>query len=140
MTARVAGFAPLSDEQVMLVGARDLETQERIDLAESQIGWITVDGLRRAPVRDVVDPVARGLGAHADAVYVHVDVDVHDPSCGGSNHYAPVAGLSAADSVLIGLCAVGGAIFFNRRWYRLRDAPSRTTPRNARPMGWIGTK
>ena len=56
-----------------------------------------MDGLRRAPVRDVVEPVVRGLGAHADTVYVHVDVDVHDPSCGGSNHYAPAAGLSAAE-------------------------------------------
>ena len=93
MTAAIPGFQAISERQVMLVGARDLEAQERIDLDRSEIAQAGVAELRQGNVADALGPSLEGLRSAADMAYVHVDVDVHDPAFGGSNHYAPEDGL-----------------------------------------------
>lgn len=94
MTAAIPGFRPVTERQVMLIGARDLEAQERIDLDRSEIAQAGIAELRHATVPDSLAASLDGLRGAADMAYIHVDVDVHDPSFGGSNHYAPRNGLS----------------------------------------------
>lgn len=85
----VPGFAPLPDERAVLVGGHDLDDAERELLETSGPTWLGVDDIRAGRTGEVLDRVA----AHADAVHIHVDLDVHDPSVAPTNSYAVPGGL-----------------------------------------------
>jgi arginase len=73
------GFRAVPREHVVLVGARDFESTERLD------------GLSRAD-SDSLESALDLLGV--EAVYVHIDLDVLDPSEGRANGWAVDGGLS----------------------------------------------
>ncbi|MEU2348654.1 arginase family protein [Modestobacter sp. NPDC049651] len=93
-TATVPGFAPLPEEHVVLVGARDLDPAERTALAGSGIRWLPPDRARD-PV--AVDDAVRALAGAVDVVHLHVDLDVLDPSIAPANGYAAPGGLTGAE-------------------------------------------
>jgi arginase len=86
LCASIPGFAPVSEDRVVLVGARDLEPYQRERLEQSAV--------RRVAGLDELEPALTGLGGRA---YVHVDLDVLDPSEGRANEYAAPGGLSLED-------------------------------------------
>ncbi len=95
------GVRSISDDQVALVGARDIDPGEARNLAASRLTRIPFDGER---------PDAPGLLAFARRrpVWIHVDVDVIDPF-GMPAVATPVAGgppLSALSEVLRSVAAV----------------------------------
>jgi arginase len=93
-TLRLPGFAPLSEQDVLLIGARDLDEAQRRELRESELTWLPPAQARAAPaVAEAVDTLA----GRVDAVHLHVDLDVYDPSIAPANSYAAPDGLSAAD-------------------------------------------
>jgi arginase len=79
---------PLPEEQVLLVGARDLGDGERRRLARAS--------LLRAGAEDVEARLA-DLAERVGNVYLHVDLDVLDPSAGRANWFACDGGLSVED-------------------------------------------
>lgn len=91
--ASLLGRDVVADEDVLLVGARDLDAQEERALDGSGIGRLGVDACR-SPDRD--DALAV-LFDQVDAVHLHLDVDVLDPSLGVANDYAAAGGLLPAD-------------------------------------------
>jgi arginase len=104
MAARVPGFVPVAEPAVWLAGARDLDPPEAAALAESAI--------RRVPVAAVgpalADAVRRALPP-AERLYLHLDLDVLDPTEGHANAYAAQGGVSAA--ALAALCgALSGQV------------------------------
>jgi arginase len=89
----VPGFAPLAGEQIVLVGARDVEPDE-------------ADLLQRVGVQRVsrVEDLAPALAllqaqAHIDGVYLHLDLDVLDPQEATANQWASPGGLRIASMV-----------------------------------------
>jgi arginase len=83
------GFRPVPDDQVLLVGARDLDPAERQVLEESRI--------RLLPAR-AADVAAAGFPPRVRRVHLHVDLDVHDSqSVGRANEYAAPGGPDAAE-------------------------------------------
>jgi arginase len=86
LCATVPGFAPVAEERVLLVGARDVDPGERERLARSRI-----------TEADDVDAVAW------ERTSLHLDLDVLDPdTVGRANRYATPGGMSAealADAV-----------------------------------------
>jgi arginase len=92
MTATVGDFSPLPEDQVLLVGARDLDSAERAALEGSAVRW-----LPPGPARDLDAAAAAldDLASRVDAVHVHVDLDVHDPDA-----VAPANGFAARDGLL----------------------------------------
>ncbi|MDP8929078.1 MAG: arginase family protein [Actinomycetota bacterium] len=92
VTARIPGFTPVPERQILLAGARSLDDLEEAALADSDVTW-----LRPAQARDpdMVDAVVDDLADVVDAVHFHVDLDVHDPSIAPANSYAAPDGLSA---------------------------------------------
>jgi arginase len=94
LTATVPGFSPVPESRVVLVGARSLDEAEEPALRASGITW-----LPPAQARDtgVVARAADALAGRVDAVHVHVDLDVHDPSIAPANGYAAPDGLSAEE-------------------------------------------
>lgn len=100
LCAGVGGFAPVPDENVLLVGVRSLDDGESGALEASDIGVVPVaEAEARLP-----DALA-GLRERAGGVYVHVDLDVLDASVGRANPYATAGGFSRE-----GLAGVLGTI------------------------------
>lgn len=89
MCSGVEGFAPVPDERVIAFGVRDLDPGEDELLEESGITVISAEeATTKAPA------ALRRLGEDTDGVYVHLDLDVLDPSAGRANEYARAGGFS----------------------------------------------
>ena len=97
MAAGVPGFRPVEEENVVLVGAREIEPAEEKRLAASAIAVVGTDVIRREGLR-VFEETLDGLRARVERVYVHLDLDVLDPEAvGQANEFAPEDGLGARE-------------------------------------------
>jgi arginase len=91
MRETVPGYRVVPEENVALVGARDATTAEQERLDRSAVQTV-------APGRlDEIDAALDHLRERAGELYVHLDLDVLDPSEGRANEYAAPGGLSARD-------------------------------------------
>lgn len=88
----IPGFAPVPDADVALVGARDLDPLEADLLGRSGIAR-PAPGAARAELGVWADALAR----RERRLYVHVDLDVLDPSEGRANEFAAPGGLPLHD-------------------------------------------
>lgn len=89
LAARFAGFKPVPEANVILVGARDLDQPEAAALSQSAITHVA-----RAKMESLAEAV-NALSERVEHFYVHLDVDVLDQSEGCANAYASGGGLSA---------------------------------------------
>jgi arginase len=93
MARRIDGFSPVDDRNVMLVGARDLDPGEQAYLDGSEILTLSTAAARD---RTEVSWRLATLASRVQRVYLHVDLDVHDPFLAGhANSYAAAHGLRA---------------------------------------------
>ena len=76
----------------LTVGARDLDPAETEFLDRSRILALSPDA-----ARDPAEVAWRldALAGRVQRVYLHVDLDVHDPNAGRANTFQPRAGLTA---------------------------------------------
>jgi len=100
----VPGFRPVPEHRVHLLGVRDLDPLEREALNASAVR-VTAPG----DVRQAVTAATRDLVGEVDGVYLHLDLDVLDPSVGRVNQYAAPDGLSLAQ-LERAVAAVGEAV------------------------------
>ena len=91
LAREVAGLQPIAEESVALIGARDLDPLEAQLLDASSIRQVAAALLRN----DL--PSALAALRTREQVYIHLDLDVLDPSEGRVNGYAAPGGLSRAD-------------------------------------------
>jgi arginase len=82
------GLRTVPPDRVVLVGARDFEPSEEERLARSAITRADAGSLGAA---------LDALPEHTDAVYVHIDLDVLDPSEGVASTWAAEGGLTAEE-------------------------------------------
>ena len=110
MLAGLTGFAPVAEENVVLLGARDLDRLEASLLTDS--------GVHVIPPRDVREQAPQAierLCQRVGDVYLHVDLDVLDPAAHGrANQFAVGDGLTLEDltsliHLLTAQCRVRGA-------------------------------
>jgi arginase len=92
IAATVPDFQPLSDQQVCLVGTRDIDTVERALLEESNIPVVEPRALRSTLRRTLTS-----VNEHVDQVYVHLDLDVIDSDVATANMFAVAGGLTLDD-------------------------------------------
>jgi arginase len=89
----IDGFAPVEERSVVLAGVRDLEEHQRRPLESS--------ALRVVPGRQAGGPpyetAVEGLAELVSRAYLHVDLDVLDPSEGRANRFAAEGGLSLGE-------------------------------------------
>ena len=99
-----AGFAPIAEEHIVLLGARHLDDAERELLLNSEVTW-----LRPSAMRDDASSLAAALdelAGRADRLYLHLDLDVIDPSELRANVYACEGGLTV-DETAAAIIAAG---------------------------------
>jgi len=82
----VEGLRPVPQERIVLVGVRDLDPTEEVRLSASAIA---------RPDLAALEGVLDELATRVDAVYLHIDLDVLDPSEGKANGWAVAGGLTA---------------------------------------------
>lgn len=87
MTANVPGFHPVPDANVVMIGVRDVDGAEAALLDGTPIA--RVGTARTAAQLDA----ALERAADSGEAYLHLDLDVLDPSVGHANHYAVPDGL-----------------------------------------------
>lgn len=90
LTSSVPGFSAVAEKRVMMVGARDLDAEESEALKRSEIS-------RASPetVRDGFREKLEEQRTRMRDVYLHIDLDVLDPSEGKVNGYSTEGGLTA---------------------------------------------
>jgi len=87
--SRIPGFRPVAAENVILVGARDVDPEEEPLLAEA--------GVARVAAGRVLDDLPAALDSllsRVGRVYLHLDLDVLDPAEGRANGFAAEGGLT----------------------------------------------
>lgn len=92
LARRVAGFRLVDERNVSLIGARDLDPLEAALLQTSRI--------QHVPPASLGPELSAAIGSMAErcaSVYIHLDLDVLDPSEGRVNGYAAPGGLSRDD-------------------------------------------
>jgi arginase len=89
LASSIPGFQPINDRNVLMLGARDLDPLERVALNSADITWLSPEQLRQS-----LDAELDALRARVRTVYVHLDLDVLDPSVGKVNSYAAPGGLT----------------------------------------------
>jgi arginase len=104
MTRGVPHFRPVAESAACLVGARDLDALEADMLAGSAVRLIIP-----ADVRSGLPTALASVRPHATRAYVHVDLDVLDPSEGSANEFSVGGGL-ALDELIQAIDAVGAAV------------------------------
>lgn len=98
--SRISGFQPVEAVDILLLGSRDLEPEERRRIDEEGISWWDPASLRQRPAELQGD--LERLGAGVDHLHLHVDLDVLDPvSVGRANGFAPPGGLEVEELLLI---------------------------------------
>jgi len=98
LAGTVPGFAPVPEERVLLVAARDVDEAEGRALERSRVRRVGAGEVRARGVAAALGPALDALRAQgAGRVYLHVDLDAHDPSEGKANALAADGGLTAAE-------------------------------------------
>lgn len=94
LAATVPGFRPLPEKNVVLIGARDLDLQERLNLVKSEITWLSSESIRKNGVESALTEVLLRLPKR---VYFHIDLDVLDRAEAQANEYSSTGGLNVAE-------------------------------------------
>ena len=94
LTASVPGFRPVSDAHVVLVGARDIDPAEEEWLSRSRVARVEATRLETDGAAASLDASLTALARHVSRVYLHIDLDVHEPAEAQANQYAVSGGLS----------------------------------------------
>ena len=86
----IPGFRPVPERDVVLVGVRELEEHQRAPLDASGMRVLRGSTFTSTELTEALDD----LGPQGARIYLHVDLDVLDPSEGRANRYAAAGGLS----------------------------------------------
>ena len=88
MAAAISGFRPAPEPRVLLIGTRDVDPAEAALLDASACTLLPPADVP-ARLSDTLD----ALRTRAETVYLHIDLDVLDPSQGRANAFAAPSGL-----------------------------------------------
>ncbi len=100
LAAGIPGFHPLAERDVVLVGARDLDPEEKKLLDGSGVALVSGTFIRHTNIVEALKPVLGALEPRVKQVHLHMDLDVLDPGQTPANHMAPPHGLFVGETEL----------------------------------------
>jgi len=89
----IPNFSVVEGENILHVGGRDFDFQERKLFEQAGATLIEETILKQTNVRDALEPAIQHLSVNTKGVHLHIDLDVLDPKKTPSNGYAPNGGL-----------------------------------------------
>jgi arginase len=89
LVGKIPGFRAIPESQVLLFGARDLDAAERRALSASDVHFMKVLGNESDATLEL-----ENLRDRFGEVYLHIDLDVLDPSEGRANVFASPGGFT----------------------------------------------
>ena len=93
----VPGSRPIPGTRVAMVGVRDLDLAEEEFVEASTVARVLVADVRELGAVPAMARALEPMGHEVSRVYVHIDLDVHDPAEARANHFAAPGGLSRAE-------------------------------------------
>jgi arginase len=102
MSASIPDFRPIAGEEIVHVGGRDFDPEERELLESNGVSIVDSPSILASGMRQALGPALETLRRKVSQVYLHFDLDVLDPQIAPANQYAAPDGLSGG--------AVGEAI------------------------------
>jgi len=93
LAATVAGFQPIDDNRICLVGTRDIDSLEGGLLEASSVQVVAPRQLRSS-----LRPALSAVNEHVDRIYIHLDLDVIDAGIASANKFAVAGGLTLDDT------------------------------------------
>ncbi len=94
LTASIPGFHPISEKNVVLIGARDLDPEELSALKNSEISRLSPESIRKGGPDSALGKVLTGL---PELAYLHIDLDVLDRESACVNEYSSTGGLTVSE-------------------------------------------
>jgi arginase len=82
----IPGYDPVPGGRILLVGARDLEPEE--------VKLLDRTGVTRVSGTEHLESLLASLAHQVDGVYLHIDLDVLDPTEAIGNQWVPPGGLT----------------------------------------------
>ncbi len=98
--AQTPGWTPLREENIVLVGVRDINKAENQRIEASGIHLVRADQLQQSGMSVVTVALDR-LRENVRRVYLHIDPDSLDPSIAPANAYAVPGGLTVEQAEAI---------------------------------------
>jgi arginase len=99
LAAKVPGFQPLDERNLVHLGARDWDLGELNLLAGSPLTRLDMETVRAKGVRTALGSALDGIARRVDQVYLHYDLDVLDPAELTANEYATPGGLTVDEAL-----------------------------------------
>lgn len=96
LAASVPNFSPIPAVNILHVGGRDFDQEERGLLDSHGVAVIGTQEIRRTSLRAALAPRLEALRRQVETIYLHFDLDVLDPEETPANEFAPPDGLMLA--------------------------------------------
>ncbi len=87
--------APIPTDRILIAGARDLDEKEANLIRSTDVRLLTTDDVRSG---DTLSKAVRRLAASCELIYLHVDLDILDPSLVPSASTPSATGLTVAEA------------------------------------------
>jgi len=97
LAATVPGFRPIPENQTMLVGARDFDVNERRLLNASDVDLEDPGRIRKMGLSAGLKPNLDKIRTRAERAYLHIDLDVLDPTEARVNQFSALSGLTLGE-------------------------------------------
>ena len=94
VAATIPGFQPVAEENLVLIGARDLDEEEQRQLEQSEINLIRTSGGQETEVIESLEAALTQLKERVNGIYLHIDMDAFEIGGGAANHYGASGGIS----------------------------------------------
>jgi arginase len=89
LAATVRGVCPVPEQHVALVGAHEFDVNERMLLDSSHVHLVDTQRMRRRGLDAKLGPLLSRIRTIAERAYLHIDLDVVDPSEARVNQFGP---------------------------------------------------
>jgi arginase len=89
----IPGFVPVEESNVILIGARDLDPEEKRQLQLSRVNVIGSAGINGDKLLDQVEAALSELQDRVSGIYLHIDMDALAIDEGATNHFGVSGGL-----------------------------------------------
>ncbi len=93
MLETIPGFIPVEESNVILIGARDLDPEEKRLLQLSRLNVIGSAGINGDKLLDQVETALSKLQDQVSGIYLHIDMDALAIDEGAANHFGTSGGL-----------------------------------------------